>query len=48
VLPVRHAAEKDGSFTNHAGMEQRFAAAVEPAWEALSEREVFVRLGGGS
>ncbi len=44
VLPVRHAAEKDGSFTNFAGRVQRFSAAVEPAWEALSEGEVFARL----
>jgi predicted molibdopterin-dependent oxidoreductase YjgC len=44
VLPVRHAAEKAGTFTNHAGRVQRFEAAVEPAWEALSEGEVFARL----
>jgi NADH-quinone oxidoreductase subunit G len=44
VLPVRHAAEKSGTFTNHAGRVQRFEAAVEPAWEALSEGEVFGRL----
>jgi NADH-quinone oxidoreductase subunit G len=44
VLPVRHAAEKSGTFTNHAGRVQRFEAAVEPAWEALSEGEVFARL----
>jgi NADH dehydrogenase/NADH:ubiquinone oxidoreductase subunit G len=44
VLPVRHAAEKSGTFTNHAGRVQPFEAAVEPAWEALSEGEVFARL----
>ena len=44
VLPVRHAAEKQGTFTNHAGRVQRFEAALEPAWEALAEGEVFARL----
>ena len=45
VLPVRHAAEKHGSLTNHAGRVQRVRPAVEPAWEACSDGEVLARLG---
>ena len=44
-LPVRHAAEKDGTLTNHAGRVQRVAPAVEPPFEALTEGEVLWRLG---
>lgn len=40
VLPVRHAAEKDGTLTNFAGRVQRVRPAVEPPFEALSEGEV--------
>ncbi len=45
VIPVRHAAEKDGTLTNHAGRVQRVRPAVEPAFEARSEGEVLWRLG---
>ncbi len=45
VLPVRHAAEKHGTLTNHAGRVQRVRPAVEPAFEAWSEGEVMIRLG---
>ncbi len=45
VLPVRHAAEKHGTLTNHAGRVQRVHPAVEPAFEAWSEGEVLTRLG---
>jgi len=45
VFPVRHAAEKLGTLTNHAGRVQRVRPAVEPAWEAWSEGEVIARLG---
>jgi NADH-quinone oxidoreductase subunit G len=39
VLPGRHAAEKHGTLTNHAGRVQRVRPAVEPAWEAHDEGE---------
>jgi NADH-quinone oxidoreductase subunit G len=39
VLPVRHAAEKHGTFTNHAGRVQRVSPAVEPPFEAHAEGE---------
>jgi NADH dehydrogenase/NADH:ubiquinone oxidoreductase subunit G len=45
LLPVRVAAEKDGTLTNHAGRVQRVVPAVEPAFEAYSEGEVLARLG---
>jgi NADH-quinone oxidoreductase subunit G len=45
LLPVRHAAEKNGTLTNHAGRVQRVRPAVEPAWEAWSDGEVLMRLG---
>jgi predicted molibdopterin-dependent oxidoreductase YjgC len=45
VIPVRHAAEKDGSYTNHAGRVQRTFAAVEPAFEAVAEGEALEALG---
>jgi predicted molibdopterin-dependent oxidoreductase YjgC len=45
VLPVRVAAEKHGTLTNHAGLVQKVVPAVEPAWEALSDGEVLTRLG---
>jgi NADH-quinone oxidoreductase subunit G len=44
VFPVRVAAEKHGTLTNHAGRVQAVRPAVEPAWEALSEGEVITRL----
>jgi len=45
VLPVRHAAEKDGTFTNHAGRVQRSWPVLEPAFEAYADGEVVARLG---
>ncbi len=45
VLPARHAAEKHGTLTNHAGLEQRLQPAVEPAFQAWSEGELLARLG---
>jgi len=45
VIPVRVAAEKTGTLTNHAGLVQRVVPAVEPAFEAWSEAEVLWRLG---
>jgi predicted molibdopterin-dependent oxidoreductase YjgC len=45
VFPARHAAEKQGTLTNHAGRVQRVVPAVEPAFEAFSEGEVLHRLG---
>ena len=44
VLPARHAAEKHGTLTNHAGRVQRVRPAVEPAFEALAEGEVIWRI----
>jgi NADH dehydrogenase/NADH:ubiquinone oxidoreductase subunit G len=44
VIPVRVAAEKHGTLTNHAGRVQAVQPAVEPAWEALAEGEVVTRL----
>ncbi len=45
MLPVRHAAEKHGTFTSHGGCVQSVRPAVEPAWEAYSDGEVLARLG---
>ena len=45
LLPVRVAAEKHGTLTNHAGRVQKIEPAVEPAWEALDDGEVLTRLG---
>ena len=45
IFPVRHAAEKYGTLTNHTGRVQRLVPAVEPAWEAYSDGEVLARLG---
>jgi NADH-quinone oxidoreductase subunit G len=45
VLPARHAAEKDGTLTNHAGRVQRVRPAVEPAFAARAEGELLWRLG---
>jgi NADH-quinone oxidoreductase subunit G len=45
ALPVRVAAEKHGTLTNHAGRVQRVRPAVEPPFEAWSEGEVLWRLG---
>lgn len=45
VLPARHAAEKWGTFTNHARRVQAIEPAVEPAWEAYDEGAVIAHLG---
>jgi len=45
VLPMRHATEKLGTFTNHAGRVQRMLPAAEPPFPAWSEGELLLRLG---
>ena len=45
VFPTRHAAEKSGTLTNHAGRVQRIEQAVEPRFEAYADGEVLNRLG---
>jgi predicted molibdopterin-dependent oxidoreductase YjgC len=45
LLPVRVAAEKHGTLTNHAGRVQRVRPAVEPAFEAYAEGWLLARLG---
>jgi len=45
VFPARHAAEKLGTLTNHAGRVQKVEPAVEPGHEAYAEGEVLTRLG---
>ena len=45
VFPTRHAAEKSGSLTNHAGWVQRIEQAVEPRFESYADGEVLNRLG---
>jgi len=44
VLPGLTWAEKDGSFTNHAGRVQRIRYAMTPPEGTLSDGEIFVRL----
>ena len=46
VLPGLTWAEKDGSFTNHAGRVQRIRRAMTPSEGALTDGELFVRLAG--
>jgi NADH-quinone oxidoreductase subunit G len=45
VFPGRHAAEKLGTLTNHAGRVQRVEPAVEPSFEAHAEGETLCRIG---
>jgi NADH-quinone oxidoreductase subunit G len=45
VFPTRHAAEKSGTLTNHAGRVQRTLQAVEPRFESYADGEVLNRLG---
>ncbi len=45
VFPARHAAEKLGTLTNHAGRVQRVQPALEPPFEAYAEGEILTRLG---
>ena len=40
ALPARSFAERAGTFTNHAGLEQAFAAVVEPPFGAWPEGEL--------
>ena len=44
VFPTTTFAEKDGSFTNHAGRVQRIYKAIETAPGWLSDGEIFTRL----
>jgi len=44
VFPTRHAAEKHGTLTNHAGRVQAIRPAVEPAWDARADGEVIALL----
>jgi predicted molibdopterin-dependent oxidoreductase YjgC len=46
LLPVLHAAEKEGTLTNHAGRVQRVRAAVTPKWPAQSEGALIAQLAG--
>jgi NADH-quinone oxidoreductase subunit G len=45
VFPVRHAAEKDATYTNSAGRVQRVRRALVPGADALDEGDVVTRLG---
>lgn len=45
IVPVRHAAEKLGSFVNAARRVQRVVPAVESAWETYADGEVLAKLG---
>ena len=45
VFPVRHAAEKDATYTNSAGRVQRVHCAVSPGPDVLDEGELLTRLG---
>jgi predicted molibdopterin-dependent oxidoreductase YjgC len=44
LLPSTTFAEKDGTFTNHAGRVQRIWKALEPPADWLSDGEIFTRL----
>ena len=44
VFPVRHAAEKDATYTNSAGLVQGVKRAVVPGPDVLDEREVLARI----
>ena len=45
VFPTRHAAEKSGTLTNHAGRVQRIEQAVEPGFESYADGEILSKLG---
>jgi predicted molibdopterin-dependent oxidoreductase YjgC len=45
IVPVRHAAEKLGTFVNAARRVQRVVPAVESAWETYADGEVLAKLG---
>jgi NADH-quinone oxidoreductase subunit G len=44
IFPARHAAEKDASYTNHAGLVQTVKRAVVAEPDVLDEREVLARI----
>jgi NADH-quinone oxidoreductase subunit G len=46
VLPGMVWAEKDGTFTNHAGHVQRIRRAMKPAADAVDDGAIFARLAG--
>ncbi len=48
VLPCRTFAEREGTFTNHAGRVQRFAPVLEPAFEAWSEAETLQQIAAAA
>ncbi len=48
VLPARYFAEKTGTFTNHANRVQRFAAVVEPTWEAWAEGSLLQQIASAA
>ena len=48
ALPARNFVERAGSFTNHAKRVQRFAAALEPEFEAWSEGELLSRIAAAA
>ena len=45
VFPVRHAVEKDATYTNSAGRVQRVCRGVNPGPDVLDEGEIFSKLG---
>jgi NADH-quinone oxidoreductase subunit G len=45
IVPVRHAAEKLGTFVNAARRVQKVVPAVESAWETYADGEVIAKLG---
>jgi len=47
LLPSTTFAEKDGTFTNHAGRVQRIWKAIEPPPEWVADGEIFTRLMNG-
>ena len=48
ALPARSFAERAGTFTNHAGLEQRFEAVVEPPFEAWDGGEILRQLAAAA
>jgi NADH-quinone oxidoreductase subunit G len=45
VFPVRHAVEKNATYTNSAGRVQRVRAGITPGPDVLDEGEIFSKLG---
>jgi NADH-quinone oxidoreductase subunit G len=48
ALPARSFAEREGTFTNHAGRVQRFRAFLEPRFEACAEGEAVLRIAAAA